>query len=512
MWWIFIKNRVEGPLTKEQVYSRIKLNILRSLDKISNDKQNWVYVKDTEFWPSLTNKTNDLGKHKDTNVLINNTFDFKIKPEYNQNNIDSNSADIQKETKETKKTKKYLLISFILLFIAIFIGLYFVLIDNNEQKNDQPKHITFSNVKDKLVIIKNLEASGSGFLMEFDNKIYLVSNEHVLRSSTLPIAELIDGTKLELGQFFVASDGRDIARFEVLNYNSSGFELMEEIPEINDQIVVYGNSLGEGVVTELKGKILGVGPDVIEIDSEIVPGNSGSPIISDNGEVLGVASYLDLSGLSNNLNIKGTKFENNVRRFGVRLRNIEWENVNWQAYEKQVVEKLKFDNYLEMIIPFICFALNEYEISEKIALNGYNVKHLEHQKFPYDKMLLELSSNYKTIVYLTNEIKYVVECVNNNELAEEIELEYENQLKTLVKKLNNKKIEFLNNQKEALSIGNLFINEYKCDIPQILYGYKCGKNYGDSSITNSKIFINKCYDIINEKIIELNELESTRKK
>ena len=50
MWWINRNGNVEGPLQEGQIEKRIKLNMLRSLDRISDDKTTWCYVKDTAFW------------------------------------------------------------------------------------------------------------------------------------------------------------------------------------------------------------------------------------------------------------------------------------------------------------------------------------------------------------------------------------------------------------------------------------------------------------------------------
>ena len=63
--------------------------------------------------------------------------------------------------------------------------------------------------------------------------------------------------------------------------------------KIGDAIVVLGNSGGGGVVTKLEGKLVGIGPDRIEVSAEFIPGNSGSPIIHvPTGKVIGIATYL----------------------------------------------------------------------------------------------------------------------------------------------------------------------------------------------------------------------------
>ena len=50
MWWINKNGAIEGPLSSEQIEKRIKFNMLRSLDRVSQDKKQWFYVKDTNFW------------------------------------------------------------------------------------------------------------------------------------------------------------------------------------------------------------------------------------------------------------------------------------------------------------------------------------------------------------------------------------------------------------------------------------------------------------------------------
>ena len=57
MWWINKNGNIEGPFSSEQLEKRVKLNMLRSLDRVSEDKAKWFYVKDTVFWnPTRTIK------------------------------------------------------------------------------------------------------------------------------------------------------------------------------------------------------------------------------------------------------------------------------------------------------------------------------------------------------------------------------------------------------------------------------------------------------------------------
>jgi len=94
---------------------------------------------------------------------------------------------------------------------------------------------------------------------------------------------------------------------------------------IGDAVTVMGNSDGAGVATRLHGDIDGIGPLELEISAKFVPGNSGSPIISDQlGTVIGVVSHMrDLSRKD-----KWTEDSElaDIRRFGFRMDG----EINWQ--------------------------------------------------------------------------------------------------------------------------------------------------------------------------------------
>ena len=107
---------------------------------------------------------------------------------------------------------------------------------------------------------------------------------------------------------------------------------------IGDSVVVLGNAEGGGVVNTIIGKIVGIGPNLVEIDAPFVPGNSGSPIVHlKSGKVIGVATYLVTNqyDLSTNQHLKKPV----VRRFGYRVDSVKaWQPVNWRLFDLQAAE------------------------------------------------------------------------------------------------------------------------------------------------------------------------------
>jgi len=172
--------------------------------------------------------------------------------------------------------------------------------------------------------------SGSGFICQMNGKKYLITNEHVTRGGQPFSAILLDGRKLSFQSIEVADD-RDLARLEITESTVKGLTVSAKTQNINDPVFVFGNSAGSGVATSLSGKILGIGPVEVETDAPFVAGNSGSPIVDQNGEVIAVATSATLHSDPSDWVKQGTRFTN-VRRFGVKIDGAPWKLFNQQDY------------------------------------------------------------------------------------------------------------------------------------------------------------------------------------
>ena len=188
-------------------------------------------------------------------------------------------------------------------------------------RKKQPQATSFEEVKDKLVVIVCGEKTGSGFIVRDGGRPYLFTNAHVVRKGVV-IAQRLDGTRLRLGPRDEAV-GRDMVRFALVDEAVPAFDLAAGVPNIGDPVVVLGNSDGRGVVTEIRGKVIGVGPREIEVDAAFVIGNSGSPVLDRNGRVIGIATYLRDCRNDEDWSKKDTRF-NGIRRFALRLLGTRW--------------------------------------------------------------------------------------------------------------------------------------------------------------------------------------------
>jgi hypothetical protein len=202
-----------------------------------------------------------------------------------------------------------------------------------------------SKSRDALVVIEGENGRGSGFLCNYNGQPTFVTNIHVLSNNPNPRYRTMNGGVVTPGPGFLGV-GHDIFR-STLPAAASMLEVepaLDANVKIGDKIVVPGNAEGAGVVKPFEGKIVGIGPNLIEVDAPFVSGNSGSPIIHvDSGKVVGIATYLLIKKVDTNGDEKDG-VETTVRRFGFRLDNVpQWEEVNWPRFYAQSAQAEKIE-------------------------------------------------------------------------------------------------------------------------------------------------------------------------
>ena len=141
----------------------------------------------------------------------------------------------------------------------------------------------------------NSRSLGSGILISRDGEI--LTSYHVVRSADTIKVKLADQTEHE-ARLIGKDDRTDLALIKI---RRSGGNLPfaklgnSSQLEVGDWVMAIGNPFGlEHTVTagivSAKGRVIGAGPydNFIQTDASINPGNSGGPLISAEGEVIGV--------------------------------------------------------------------------------------------------------------------------------------------------------------------------------------------------------------------------------
>lgn len=544
-WWVKKNGHADGPFSEEDIRKRITLNLIGSLDRVSIDGVKWNYLKDTELWrPS---KPQQIAASQSQVVLQEATpppqpsFSPQFSPlesceeDPPQILIPKRLQMPQPDFKSHKVNSTIVVaVGLVMSLILLVIGtvVIFSRSSNHEvEKNDvarQPEESPrsgiatsggdgFVAVRDKIALIECKEGRGTGFLLGMDGKTFLISNEHVIRSGGEIKARLIDGTLLQLGEFSVAEDGRDLARFEVLNCKNAPLKLRNSPPNINEQVTLYGNSLGGGVATESKGFIQGVGPKRIETNAEIVHGNSGSPLVDMKGEVVGVAALMELtdSGKEDWSN-SNTRYDGKVRRFAVRLSGTAWKVLKRNEYEAQIRALTEYVTYWNYLVPFLMFDSHNVPDS-KLVYNDLCSKAFNSTESGFDEMMKAVSNAYekrgKSYIRWDERIRGRKEFVrrlqtgiDEKELSEvaakKALAEYDDKTEKSYEKMKDALKAMILVRKEALTHAQKFLNDQSWDAPQVVNGYD-----GDlrESVSWYREGCKYFTDLMNQKLKDLNK-------
>lgn len=145
--------------------------------------------------------------------------------------------------------------------------------------------------KQAIVAIETEDSKGTGFAISDDGKI--LTNEHVVKDSesvlvAFPDDSLFDGTVTE------TYPDIDLALIELEDANVPSLTLAEQTTISSDESVYFiGNPLGfhgianEGTIID-DTRLQNWDEDVIMMKAPVYRGSSGSPVINDDGEVIGV--------------------------------------------------------------------------------------------------------------------------------------------------------------------------------------------------------------------------------
>lgn len=182
------------------------------------------------------------------------------------------------------------------------------------------------------VVLRTPTGGGSGFVVEDDGQKFIVTNQHVLLGTTQEELEIVttQGKRLTPVALEIVS-GADLARISVAEAPAS--LSFATSANVDDAVATVGNSLDAGVITLNAGTIKGIGASELEVDCEVVPGQSGGPLINKEGDVLGVTTYILLA--DKDKTSEGTRYAQK-RYFTVRIgTETEWTPVSsWADYAR----------------------------------------------------------------------------------------------------------------------------------------------------------------------------------
>ncbi len=167
---------------------------------------------------------------------------------------------------------------------------------------DMPEHLSPQTPSQGAMAV------GSGFIIHPDG--YILTNNHVVENATSIRIRLND--QREFDARVVGTDPRtDVALIKVSEDTNEKFSAIalgnSDSIKVGENVLAIGNPLGlnhtvtSGIISALGRKDLAPGgkileSDFIQTDASINPGNSGGPLISIDGEVIGINTLVNTQG------------------------------------------------------------------------------------------------------------------------------------------------------------------------------------------------------------------------
>ncbi|TWI59194.1 S1 family peptidase [Halalkalibacter nanhaiisediminis] len=149
--------------------------------------------------------------------------------------------------------------------------------------------------KDAVVTVQGNTSRGTGFAIHPDG--YILTNHHVIHQQN-PLAISFPSGDLFHAEVIESNEELDIALLKVDGDNLPYLPIRERSALEQEEIYVVGNPLTQTQIVN-NGEIINeeVPFQTMKISNSIFPGHSGSPVLSEEGEVVGVVYARSLSPL-----------------------------------------------------------------------------------------------------------------------------------------------------------------------------------------------------------------------
>lgn len=570
MWWVNKFGSISGPYSDDQIRKGIRQNLFTKLHRISPDKQEWCRLDQTKFWNPVSNVPERLEiPVKFTGGKIGSVVHVeKDVPSIQQPGPVEKPVSPPESPKPGRGHMMNRNVGTVVagtmcvacIVAAAYVTLWFgkkgkpisvVEIPSSETKSieiepplsvvevpssepeptkvepPREKEISandFESIKGRIVLVHTKEGgNGTAFLVKMGGKKYVLTNDHVIRSKSTPEMVLIDGTRIKLGALSIAKD-RDLARFEV-DYEGDYFELSDRLPNNNDEIWVYGNSLGEGVITSLRGFVTGVGDRVVSVNAEIVGGNSGSPILGMDGKVVAVAAYLLNRGNGKDWTTRDTAFDR-VRRFGIRVSNVDWVDVDRREYERECEKMELMKVYWDYLVPYlICQDVSEEKRGTlRLEHKDVDKRNLGPDGTDFHEMLMALSRSYAgqgsswrkwknvlrergTFVERLNEAMAAGDITDDEGEKGLVEFDNGRKVDAIWENVKERHRDFNSKCKEALMKAKVFLTIIDWQNPLIRHGYS-----GDDTRYSVDWYLEGIQYFLDQNTQKLKDLNKTLEK
>lgn len=236
--------------------------------------------------------------------------------------------------------------------------------------------------KESVVVISSNKNTGSGFVVRHDKgNTFIITNSHVIDGNKKVIISWGDG-KEDVGKVVKDSLGesnqRDLALIKVDGIEGQVLPLDTKKLEVGSEVIAVGAPEGlnfsftRGIISGLRGN-----ESLVQTDAAINPGNSGGPLITRNGCVVGINTFIieETEGLNFAIS------SNVINKF---IKNFTFERVTKKNknFKKDYLYRAKALSNVDGQ-EFKIMALTTLSLLEKETANAYKLRAFAKAKTSY---------------------------------------------------------------------------------------------------------------------------------
>jgi hypothetical protein len=180
-----------------------------------------------------------------------------------------------------------------------FCAVFFSCLATGQGQSPAQIHAKYSA---SIVLIKTDSGAGTGFIVSPDGMI--ATAFHVISNAKKVGVKTTSGDVFDQVLLLAKDERKDVAVLKIAGYDLPSLERENSNDlKVGERVTVIGNPLGEealrstvtdGIFSGLRD--LGWGYKVIQMSAPISPGNSGGPVFSERGKVVGIAAFTRLAG------------------------------------------------------------------------------------------------------------------------------------------------------------------------------------------------------------------------
>lgn len=147
-----------------------------------------------------------------------------------------------------------------------------------------------NQIRSAIVTVTTATGHGSGFFIS--EKGYVLTNSHVVGKNAIVRVKLPTGREY-LADVVATDPKRDVALLKTENEGMEYLPINERSVNIGDEVYAIGSPLDETLSTTLSKGIVSAfrkegDLEFIQSDVNVLPGNSGGPLLDSNGNVVGI--------------------------------------------------------------------------------------------------------------------------------------------------------------------------------------------------------------------------------